>query len=56
MRCWRSRSDVKPPVEYRKTDIIWKVKRYLYGDKRATGVVTSLRDNDAELGLRTLGV
>ena len=26
---------VKPPIEYRKLGIVWKVKRYLYGDKRA---------------------
>ena len=26
---------VKPPIEYRKPGIVWKVKRYLYGDKRA---------------------
>ena len=25
----------KPPIEYRKPGIVWKVKRYLYGDKRA---------------------
>ena len=24
-----------PPVEYRKPSVVWKVKRYLYGDKRA---------------------
>ena len=26
---------VKPPIEYPKPGIVWKVKRYLYGDKRA---------------------
>ena len=26
---------VKQPIEYRKTGIVWRVKRYLYGDKRA---------------------
>ena len=26
---------VKPPVDYRKPGIVWKVKKYLYGDKRA---------------------
>ena len=26
---------VKPPIEYRKPGIVWRVKRYLYGDKRA---------------------
>ena len=29
---------VKPPVEYRKLGIVWRVKRYLYGDKRAPRV------------------
>ena len=29
---------VKPPIEYRKTGIVWKVKRYLYSDKRAPRV------------------
>ena len=26
---------VTPPVEYRKPGVVWKIKRYLYGDKRA---------------------
>ena len=26
---------VKPPVEFQKPGIVWKVKRHLYGDKRA---------------------
>ena len=26
---------VKPPVDHRKPGIVWKVKKYLYGDKRA---------------------
>ena len=26
---------IKPPVEYRKPGVVWKAKRYLYGDKRA---------------------
>ena len=26
---------VTPPVEYHKTGVVWKIKRYLYGDKRA---------------------
>ena len=26
---------VTPPAEYRKPGVVWKIKRYLYGDKRA---------------------
>ena len=26
---------VTPPAEYRKPSVVWKIKRYLYGDKRA---------------------
>ena len=26
---------VTPPAEYRKPSVVWKMKRYLYGDKRA---------------------
>ena len=26
---------VTPPVEYRKPGVVWKVKRYLYGKRRA---------------------
>ena len=26
---------VTPPAEYRKLGVVWKIKRYLYGDKRA---------------------
>ena len=29
---------VTPPAEYRKTGVVWKIKRYLYGDKRAPRV------------------
>ena len=29
---------VTPPAEYRKRDVVWKIKRYLYGDKRAPRV------------------
>ena len=34
---------VTPPVEYRKPGVVWKIKRYLYGDKRAPrgGKITS---------------
>ena len=40
---------VKPPIEYRKPGIVWKVKRYLHGDKRAPReVARPLRDNNAE--------
>ena len=46
---------VKPPVEYQKPGIVWKAKRYLYG-ARAEVVARPLRDKNAALGLRTLGV
>ena len=40
---------VKPPIEYRKPGFVWRVNRYLYGDKRAPmGVARPLRDNNAE--------
>ena len=29
---------VTPPAEYRKPGVVWKIKRYLYGDKRAPRV------------------
>ena len=35
MRCWRKHFFVTPPAEYRKPCVVWKIKRYLYGDKRA---------------------
>ena len=34
MRCWKT-FFVTPPAEYRKPGVVWKIKRYLYGDKRA---------------------
>ena len=35
MRCWKQHFFVTPPAEHRKPGVVWKVKRYLYGDKRS---------------------
>ena len=44
-------------AEYRKPGVGWKIKRYFFGDKRAPRELAgSLRENDAGIGLRTLGV
>ena len=47
---------VTPPAEYRKPGVVWKIKRYLYGDKRAPRGWQDHFKNDAGIGLRTLGV
>ena len=51
MRCWRNIFFVTPPAEYRKPGVVWKIKRYLYGDKRAPrGWQDHLKKNDVGIG------
>ena len=56
MRCWRNIFFVTPPAEYRKPGVVWKIKRYLYGDKAcATGVARSFEKKTMlELGSERL--
>ena len=32
---WWSNVTLLPPAEYWKPGVVWKIKRYLYGDKRS---------------------
>ena len=51
MQLWNRPFYVKPPVDYRKPGMVWKVKKYLYGDKRAPrGWARSPRNNNVEPG------
>ena len=35
MRCWRNNYLSRRQAEYHKPPVVWKIKRFLYGDKRA---------------------
>ena len=46
---------VTPPAEYRKPGVVWKIKRYLYGDKRAPqGCQDHFEKTMLELGFERL--